>query len=481
MATIIQLRRDTAANWTANNPILADGEPGLEKDTGKEKTGDGVTPWNELAYKTGMSSNSPELEQRIDDLESANSIDPNLANTSHAPTYLKIPTPDGTFQTVHPSVVYFANGWNGWKYWMVHTPYANADETKEIPCIAVSNDRITWTTPAGLINPIVGPSQTGHYADPDMIFFNGKLHLTFLDTGFFWYMNSSDGVNWSDPVNLSVPAGLSPCFIKDGDKFITYHVNDNVSPRVIRRAESNTFTSGYTTPENISMNNFPAGYNPWHVEVKKYKSQFHILVNCRIDGGNDNTLLFGTSQDGKIFEMANDFLLEPLAGSFADARLYKSSMVLITEDKYALWYSSVSSSNVWRISYSEVTLNEFIGEELTETIGVALSDEASDLVASTTFPVLTLRMPFSKILKKVLLTIGAQEPTGADLIVEVRKDGIPIFSTNPRIDAGGTNSNDSVTQQVLKDSFLRKNDKIEFLIIQVGSTSPGKGLKAYIE
>jgi|GEM_PF-4938753 len=51
MATIIQLRRDTAANWTANNPILADGEPALEKDTGKEKVGDGVTAWNDLPYK----------------------------------------------------------------------------------------------------------------------------------------------------------------------------------------------------------------------------------------------------------------------------------------------------------------------------------------------------------------------------------------------------------------------------------------------
>ena len=56
MATIIQFRRDTAANWTANNPILADGEPALEKDTLKEKIGDGVTAWNDLPYKTIESS-----------------------------------------------------------------------------------------------------------------------------------------------------------------------------------------------------------------------------------------------------------------------------------------------------------------------------------------------------------------------------------------------------------------------------------------
>ena len=50
MTTRIKLRRDTAANWTSNNPILADGEPGLETDTGKIKYGNGVTAWSGLSH-----------------------------------------------------------------------------------------------------------------------------------------------------------------------------------------------------------------------------------------------------------------------------------------------------------------------------------------------------------------------------------------------------------------------------------------------
>lgn len=46
----IQLRRDTAANWTAQNPILAQGEPALETDTGRLKFGDGTTNYNSLPY-----------------------------------------------------------------------------------------------------------------------------------------------------------------------------------------------------------------------------------------------------------------------------------------------------------------------------------------------------------------------------------------------------------------------------------------------
>ena len=50
MTSRLQNRRDTAANWTANNPTLAAGELGLETDTTKYKMGDGTTAWNSLAY-----------------------------------------------------------------------------------------------------------------------------------------------------------------------------------------------------------------------------------------------------------------------------------------------------------------------------------------------------------------------------------------------------------------------------------------------
>ena len=50
MANRIQLRRDTSANWATINPILADGEPGLEIDTNKIKYGDGTHGWVSLSY-----------------------------------------------------------------------------------------------------------------------------------------------------------------------------------------------------------------------------------------------------------------------------------------------------------------------------------------------------------------------------------------------------------------------------------------------
>lgn len=50
MADIIQIRRDTAANWTSANPTLAQGELGIETDTLKVKAGTGSTAWTSLGY-----------------------------------------------------------------------------------------------------------------------------------------------------------------------------------------------------------------------------------------------------------------------------------------------------------------------------------------------------------------------------------------------------------------------------------------------
>lgn len=48
--TRFKLRSDTAANWTAANPVLLAGEIGVETDTRRYKIGDGTTAWAGLSY-----------------------------------------------------------------------------------------------------------------------------------------------------------------------------------------------------------------------------------------------------------------------------------------------------------------------------------------------------------------------------------------------------------------------------------------------
>lgn len=52
MSTIIKIQhlRGTAAQWTSRNPVLPEGELGVETDTLYVKVGDGIAPWNNLPY-----------------------------------------------------------------------------------------------------------------------------------------------------------------------------------------------------------------------------------------------------------------------------------------------------------------------------------------------------------------------------------------------------------------------------------------------
>ena len=45
-----QYRRDTSSKWAYNNPILSEGELGIETDTRNIKIGNGITPWSGMTY-----------------------------------------------------------------------------------------------------------------------------------------------------------------------------------------------------------------------------------------------------------------------------------------------------------------------------------------------------------------------------------------------------------------------------------------------
>jgi hypothetical protein len=78
----LQVRHDTAENWVTRNPILGQGEYGLEADTFLLKIGDGVRPWINLPYLNKLDPNyfqisdgiitfSDNFQNTIDTLEAA--------------------------------------------------------------------------------------------------------------------------------------------------------------------------------------------------------------------------------------------------------------------------------------------------------------------------------------------------------------------------------------------------------------------------
>lgn len=66
MSVTFKLRRGPAAEWTADNPVLASGEPGFETDTGKFKLGNGVLAWVDLPYFLDVPATTVLIQSLID-------------------------------------------------------------------------------------------------------------------------------------------------------------------------------------------------------------------------------------------------------------------------------------------------------------------------------------------------------------------------------------------------------------------------------
>ncbi len=136
---------------------------------------------------------------------------------------LKIETFDGLNSPFHPSVLYFKKGWNGWKYWMVETPFSPKCkpyvDRNECPSIHVSNDGVNWTTPKGLKNPLVNFGKDGecnldYYSDPHLVMVADRMECWYRlterhgdvdhrDEVSLRRVYSTNGVDWSDEEIIS--------------------------------------------------------------------------------------------------------------------------------------------------------------------------------------------------------------------------------------------------------------------------------------
>lgn len=97
MAVTIKLRRGTASEWTSANPVLEQGEVGIELDTNKIKIGDGSSNWSSLDYANDLlpdqTGNSGKFLSTDGTVVSWQSVDALPSQTGNSGKYL---TTDGT-------------------------------------------------------------------------------------------------------------------------------------------------------------------------------------------------------------------------------------------------------------------------------------------------------------------------------------------------------------------------------------------------
>lgn len=75
MAVILRQRRDTAANWASNNPVIPDGQLCFDTTNNTYRIGDGVTAYESLPIQSGTTGNGIESIVRTSGDGSAGTTD----------------------------------------------------------------------------------------------------------------------------------------------------------------------------------------------------------------------------------------------------------------------------------------------------------------------------------------------------------------------------------------------------------------------
>ena len=311
-------------------------------------------------------------------------VQPSLKPLQHSSTFLDLPTYDGSDMSTHPSVQYFQDGWNGYKYWMAMTPNTGVLDNMENPSIYVSQDGITWTVPSGLINSLVPAPVLGHNCDTDMIYnaATKELYLYYLESddvsgSYVKLLKSSDGVNWSAPEVVVTDfrakySVLSPTieYVQALNKYYMWAVNAG-NPgwqnqnNIVERRES---TDGVNWSEPVAVSDFnQLGTQVWHLFIRYIpsKNEYWAIYPAYPNGsGSNNTMLYyAKSTDGMNWTTyAKPAIDKGATGTWDDKEIYRSSFIYDpVSDIFKVWYGGIQDSQyIWKIGYTQTTYTDFV-------------------------------------------------------------------------------------------------------------------------
>jgi hypothetical protein len=170
MATRMQQRRGTAAQWTAANPILAAGEIGFETDTSKFKMGNGSSTWSALQYFANAAElaavidGAPDLLNTLNELAAAMGDDPAFI-TNHTTATTNVHGIASTSALATTSGVNEAIAISAGASAQDATAKATAAVTAAVTQAAAAADTKVSTAVAALTRSSVGLSNVDNTAD----------------------------------------------------------------------------------------------------------------------------------------------------------------------------------------------------------------------------------------------------------------------------------------------------------------------------
>jgi hypothetical protein len=136
-------------------------------------------------------------------------------------------------------------------------------------------------------------------------------------------------------------------------------------------------------------------------------------------------------------------------------------------------YTNVGAVSAnWDSVYTNVQTNS--AKWISEDYIVVCSDDLTNL--TTTTSAYTFRVPYGMYLNSIRASV-TEAPVGSTLVIDVKQAGASIFSTKLTIDSSEETSTTAATPAVISNPILIDDSKLIVCIDQVGSSTPGKGLK----
>lgn len=281
----------------------------------------------------------------------------------------------GNNSAYHPSVVNFDDKWNGYQYWMGHTPYPNGDDGQENPHIMASNDLEHWVEPEGFKNPLEPAPEKYlrgkiYNSDTELVYNTDTKQLEcwwrFVDDInqdlIIYRKTTKNGVDWSEKEVVFKETRdkkdyISPALIYDEHKYKMWYVD---SPYSVYYIESSDLKN-WTKPYEIKITYDDPNLRSWHLDVVHEAGMYEMVINAFIKGKHRRSmnLYYSKSTDNINWTHAKT-IITPSKGTkkWDNQGIYRASLMYDKNTCY-LFYSAISTemyegvglvrlSNKWR-------------------------------------------------------------------------------------------------------------------------------------
>lgn len=304
-----------------------------------------------------------------------------VENNHNAAYKLDIKSAYGDTQGYHPKVLNFKEKWNGYKYWMIFSPYPYGNDKYENPNLVVSNDLINWKEPKGFKNPVEdAPKNYEHgyiyNSDPHIVYNSDKdqieLYYRFVndreDKMILYRQISKDGIDWSKKEAIITTKRskndiISPAIIYEDGKYKMWYIERDRTLKYTESEDGKKF--GKTRDIKLSYP-LPKLTN-WHLDVIKTEKGYEMITVAYKSWKDRNSMnLYYFQSEDNVNYSEGKIILRPSLISWDNRGIYRSSFIY-EDGKYYVFYSALST-NFERgigLSYGE-HIENLIGSNIKE-------------------------------------------------------------------------------------------------------------------